>query len=225
MNDNEVTGRDMPGLEGTKKRILDTAEQLFAERGLEATSIRDITSAAGANLGAVNYHFASKQALILAVLNRHLKPLNERRLELLRRAEQAAGDAPASAEAVLDALIRPLIEGSFAAGEKQTSFIRLMGRSHTESNVEVKNMMRAESQKMIPRFMAALSRALPELPPDELPWLLKFVLGALHHSVHSLTREQSELSPRRKKLNAEELVRKLVTFAAAGMKAFVPVKT
>ena len=44
----------------TKNAILDTAERLFATHGFEATSLRTITAEAKANLGAVNYHFTSK---------------------------------------------------------------------------------------------------------------------------------------------------------------------
>lgn len=51
----------------TVERILDAAEQLFAERGFAETSLRLITSKAGVNLAAVNYHFGSKKALIQAV--------------------------------------------------------------------------------------------------------------------------------------------------------------
>ena len=60
----------------TKDRILDAAESLFADRGFGATSMRAITSAADANLAAVNYHFGSKESLIEAVFARRLGPLN-----------------------------------------------------------------------------------------------------------------------------------------------------
>ena len=57
---------------GTKTRILDAAEALFTEHGYEATSMRQLTAAAGANLAAVNYHFGSKEELFQAVLTRRL---------------------------------------------------------------------------------------------------------------------------------------------------------
>ena len=58
----------------TVERILDAAEQLFAERGFAETSLRLITTRAGVNLAAVNYHFGSKKALIQAVFSRFLDP-------------------------------------------------------------------------------------------------------------------------------------------------------
>ena len=54
----------------TKDRLLDAAEQLFAERGYDATSMRELTTAAAVNLAAVNYHFGSKRELFAAVFDR-----------------------------------------------------------------------------------------------------------------------------------------------------------
>ena len=52
----------------TREALLDCAERLFLERGHAATSLRDITREAHANLAAVNYHFGSKDGLYAAVL-------------------------------------------------------------------------------------------------------------------------------------------------------------
>ncbi len=79
-----------PPERGTKAAILDAAERLFALNGFEATSVRTITAEAGANLGAVNYHFGAKDGLILAVLKRIFQPVNERRLRLLDEFEARA---------------------------------------------------------------------------------------------------------------------------------------
>ena len=67
----------------TKAKILDTAENLFGVNGFESVSLRDITSHAGVNLAAVNYHFQTKDHLIDAVIARRIEPVNARRLELL----------------------------------------------------------------------------------------------------------------------------------------------
>jgi AcrR family transcriptional regulator len=52
----------------TPRRLLRTARRLFAEKGFDATSVREITREAGCNLGAITYHFGSKDALYAAVL-------------------------------------------------------------------------------------------------------------------------------------------------------------
>jgi AcrR family transcriptional regulator len=54
--------------DATKNRLLAEARQLFADKGFRGTSVREITRAAHANLGAITYHFRSKEALYAAVL-------------------------------------------------------------------------------------------------------------------------------------------------------------
>ncbi|ASS74465.1 hypothetical protein CIG75_05310 [Tumebacillus algifaecis] len=54
--------------ETVKTKILDAAKRLFAEKGFEATSVRQICEEAGANVALVSYHFGGKEKLLFAVL-------------------------------------------------------------------------------------------------------------------------------------------------------------
>ena len=203
-------------LAGTRDRVLDTAERLFAAHGLEATSIRDITVAAGVNLGAINYHFGTKQKLIEAMFNRHIGPLNQRRLALLAEAERRSGNRSPGVEVLLEAMIRPAVERSLAAGKRNTSFMRLMARCHSEPNPEIEQLIRAQFQPVMARFAAAFTRALPELPREELFWRLMFASGALLHTLLISSKEDSLPGRLRKELDADGLVRRLVPGLDAG---------
>src|SRR5947199_662629 len=94
---------DIPKSSATKGRILNTAEELFMEHGFEATSLRQITAAAGVNLAAVHYHFGSKEELFQAVLTRRLDPMNQERVALLTRFEHEAAPNPLPCEKILTA--------------------------------------------------------------------------------------------------------------------------
>ena len=52
----------------TRRRLLDTAAQLFSQRGFKNVTVRDLCDEANANVAAVNYHFGSKDGLYLAVV-------------------------------------------------------------------------------------------------------------------------------------------------------------
>src|SRR5947208_6015283 len=93
----------------TKIRILDAAEELFAEKGMEL-SLRTITSKAGVNLAAVNYHFQSKETLIDAMIERRIGPINRNRLEMLDALEREFPDGPLPLEGILRAFLAPLIQ-------------------------------------------------------------------------------------------------------------------
>ncbi len=54
--------------EKTRKKLIEAAGQLFAERGFNGVTVRDIAQKAGTNLSALNYHFRSKEALYREVI-------------------------------------------------------------------------------------------------------------------------------------------------------------
>ena len=55
-------------IDATKQRLIDSAGNIFAEKGYEASSVRDICQNASANLAAVNYHFGGKRQLYVAAV-------------------------------------------------------------------------------------------------------------------------------------------------------------
>lgn len=63
---------------GTKARLMAAAREVFAERGPQDATVRDICSRAGANVAAVNYHFGGKDKLFMAVLSDYLERCYER---------------------------------------------------------------------------------------------------------------------------------------------------
>ena len=65
----------MPQPPVTRDRILDTAEALFAERGFAGTAVRDIAAAVDLTAASLYNHFAGKEALYAAVLERGMRPL------------------------------------------------------------------------------------------------------------------------------------------------------
>ena len=75
--DQQSEGSASPGGQGaaTRERILDVAESLFAEHGLAGTSVRDIATEVGLTPASLYNHFAGKQALYEAVLERGVRPL------------------------------------------------------------------------------------------------------------------------------------------------------
>lgn len=86
---------------GTADELLNVAERLFAERGVENVALTQIVAASGQkNRSAVHYHFGSRDGVLTAVLNRRLAPINDRREALL-----AALPADASPRDILRAMI------------------------------------------------------------------------------------------------------------------------
>ncbi|HEY1583941.1 MAG TPA: TetR/AcrR family transcriptional regulator [Chthoniobacterales bacterium] len=206
-------------LHATKLAILNATERLVARHGFGATSLRAITADAGVNLAAVNYHFATKDALILAMLNRRMKPLNETRLALLNRLEAEAGDAPVPVEKILDALFRPVLELIARPSKGGRRFLRLLALCLAEPGAYLKPLVQKEFAEKTRRFHRALRRALPELSDVEAHWRLHFAYGSFFHAVaHSQVLELSS-GGRCRLTNVETVLKRIITFCAAGLRS------
>ena len=204
----------------TRVALLDAAERLFSQNGIEGTSVRDIIKAAGANLGAINYHFGTKDRLALEVFARRIEPVNRERIARLDALEAGVGRRKLKLEQILDALIRPALES-----EEQNcdDFMRLISRSFQEPNAEVKKFVEQQFAEVAHRFDSAILRAVPGLPPEDLFWRMCFLCGALHHGLQTWLRfdqmPYAMLNPAAMKPDREGLIQRLISFMAAGMSA------
>src|SRR3954447_14301780 len=114
----------MSRFKDTRSHILDVAEELFSEEGCDRVSIRDITKEARVNLGAINYHFGSKEDLIAAVFERRVLPANEPRLAALAALErvQLSAKKTPKLENILEAFIRPTVQCSLDTAKGAKAF-------------------------------------------------------------------------------------------------------
>jgi AcrR family transcriptional regulator len=75
---NQTATAQITATAGTADTLIEAARRLFAQHGYEGTSVRAITTEAGANLGAITYHFGSKRELYDRVVGSVVAPLAER---------------------------------------------------------------------------------------------------------------------------------------------------
>ena len=212
----------MKNRKATKERILDAAEELFAERGFDGTSLRAITSGAGVNLAAVNYHFRSKNDLIHEVFSRRLAPINARRLGMLDACESEAGNGLLPLEKVLRAFVEPILrpEGIMAAG--RLSLQTLLGRMYAEPGRNVRRIFLGEMEGVVRRFRGAFQRALPEVPPVELFWRLHFTIGAMAHTLAASWIIEMLSGGLCDPSDVDGTIERLVAFAVTGLESPVP---
>lgn len=208
---------EAPG--ATKGAILDAAERLFAAHGFRATSLRAITSEAEANLGAVNYHFSSKDALILAVLRRRMQPMNAARLALLDQFEADAAGKPVAVEKILEALFRPPVELVVRGTKSGRFFVQLMAQALAEPSELLEPLIEEEFAEKNRRFHAAMRRALPYLTSDDVHWRLHFAQGVFLHAVAHANVLELCSAGRCRIMTVEGTLRRMIAFCSAGMTA------
>jgi len=201
----------------TRTRILDAAEELFMLQGFGGTSMRLLTAKAGVNLAAVNYHFGSKDALIEAVFRRRLDPMNVARIAALEALE--AGGTPDA-----DAIIRAFVGASLRMLEDAKgggrNFIRLLGRTYTEPAKGIRHLIGQMYAPTMQRYKAALERALPQMPREELVWRMHFMFGTLAYTLAATDTVQLIAGSKPEdRYDARLLEDRLTAFLASGLAA------
>ncbi len=202
----------------TVDRILDAAEQLFAERGFSETSLRQITSKAKVNLAAVNYHFGSKNALIQAVFARFINPFTRILRERLKNADE--GQQAVSLEELLQIITLSIVSVPSRNEKSLSIFMRLLGLAYTQSQGHLRKYLEEQYRTEFKLFMRLLREATPHLSPIERFWRMQFMLGAVAFTMSSsdalgsiLENEKGVRAP------VEQIVAQLVPFLAAGINA------
>lgn len=208
-----------PGSPGwnTQQSLLDAAETLIAKLGVSSTSLRKITSLAGTNLAAANYHFGSKEALVRAVVARHLGPLNEERLRLL--AEAQADEEPPQLEALVRAFVGPVVRYGLERRDQGRDIAQIFGRAMTQPEDMLRDLLIDELREVIQRFGQAFGQALPHIEQEELMWRVHFMVGSMAHTMAASQMLEKVTAGLCNLQDRDGLVERLVNFLCAGLRA------
>ncbi|HEY8961375.1 MAG TPA: TetR/AcrR family transcriptional regulator [Luteolibacter sp.] len=169
--------------EGAKLRLVTAAEELFARRGFEAVSVRDITKGAEMNIASVNYHFGSRDGLVAAVMARHLTPIFEESIVLLDRVERSGGPEKVLLEGLFDGWVRPVVNQVRRSSLPEPLACRLLGRMLGEQSMAMPPPVTALAKQAFARGTGLLGKVLPDVLSHDLAWRLHFLTGALSHAL------------------------------------------
>ncbi|MCW1884780.1 TetR family transcriptional regulator [Luteolibacter flavescens] len=201
----------------TKQRLIEAAEELFADDGFDRVSVRDITTKAGANVAAVNYHFGSREGLIAVVLTRSINPVNEERLARLDTLERRAAGKPLPIEEILDAYIRPFATQVRRSELTEKIFFKLMGRMFGHG-CDMPPVVEQLFINMSSRFYKAFAKALPGLAPDDIWWRMHLMGGSMIHTMAHGEKLLRMSGGEAGTPTLEQTLSRFIRFAAAGMR-------
>ncbi|MCA1004203.1 TetR family transcriptional regulator [Rhodococcus hoagii] len=142
--------------------MLEAAEQIIAERGMPALTLKDVQIAANqSNKSAAKYHFGSREGLIEALVELRMSPVNARRQELLDEMERLGG-APSARQAV-EALVRPLAAETL--GRPDSRYARFLVQALFDPALAdvIQKHLRAETYRRVHRLLVDLCPAPGEV--------------------------------------------------------------
>jgi AcrR family transcriptional regulator len=144
----------------TRERLIRAAERLFARKGVDGTLTRELVEEAGqANDSVVNYHFGSRGGLLLAVLDRHVRRMEEHRKPALDRLGLDAGLPD-----VLDAVVAPLADQ--LRTEDGRDFLRIAAQLAGHAGVRTDELPAPVAGTALAGQLALLTACCRDLLPE-----------------------------------------------------------
>ena len=142
--------------------LLLTAQKLFAEKGIDAVSMREIARESGQrNNSALHYHFGSKEALIQAILQRGMVQIDELRNDYLDRV--FADQRHTQLRALVEAVVWPLATG--LATTQMNSYNRFLAAAQMHPDIDLAASTREDGERGFRRIQEWMEPLLPDVPP------------------------------------------------------------
>jgi AcrR family transcriptional regulator len=189
---NATTKKPSARTQATRARIIASAEQLFAQRGVASVSLNEITRAAEQkNRNAVHYHFGSKEALLQAIFEKHWQPIGALRRQMLDDLAQQK----ASLRDIVGALVRP-VAARFDEPDGGVCYVKISAQL-AASNLREFTRLSANPDReadwgpdMTPLWQPHLSK----MPRPVLAHRMSLMVGMLFHGLadHAAHRERGD---------------------------------
>ena len=194
--------------DGTRERILRTAERMFAERGFNGVSVRELAAAAQVNIASIGYHFESKEGLLSEVYRRHCEPMIAERLRGLEAATRLRGKAKVAA--IIAAFVRPALQQ--VEIEDGATFMRLRAVLSGENSELLEKLVAENFDQSSTAFIDQLCECLPHLSRTDVCWRFHFLLGAIYYTAAGPHRITAFSHGRCDPANTADVIEELVPF-------------
>jgi len=215
-----IAPHETVGSAATASRLLDVAERLFAERGIEAVSIRQIVLASGqGNLSAAHYHFGSREVLTRKLLERRMEVVDRMRHD---RLDRLLAEGPPDVHGLLGASI-----GTLADVVRQqpwgADYVQVIAQALFNPRMRLLEQIDPRAISGLSRMVELARTLLPDIPRDVFDARMSVVQ---HETVYTFSRWLHAHGPATANDQPafDEMVSQLIDFMAAGMSGPMPGK-
>lgn len=203
--------------EASIERILDAAEQLFAEFGYHGFTLKDVAARVGVSSTLIHYHFSGKDSICEAVWARKAPISARNRLESMRRYAEEAGDR-ITVEGALAAWIDADLNVQIEETDQWRAFGKIAAQANSAAGWGAEKMTKYFNPVVL-ALIDLLKKAMPDCDEETIFWGYHFVSGAMTHNM-ARTGRLDELS--HGLCSSDDFVsirRHMAKFMAAGFEA------
>jgi AcrR family transcriptional regulator len=201
-----------------RDRLLDSAEELFCERGFSDVSIRDIAAVADCNIASVNYYFGGKEKLYREVWRRHLITMRDNRIASINKIMSKNGSKPK-----LEDLLRSFAEaflGPLVDENKTRRLSKLMAREWIDYHLPVNMFLDDIITPTLNAMRGALLRICPGIDESKVPFIVISIVGQLLHMLHVKAIFQQIDEAALPKFDLAQAIEHIVEFSTAGIRIY-----
>ena len=202
---------------GARQRLLDAAEQLFAEQGFEGASSREITALAGCNVAAINYHFGGKEKLYRDVFRRRMLVLRDIRIKsingIMTRRRQP------TLEELLTAFARAFVE-PLVAESAGRCHMKLMIREMLDHRLPAGMFFEETISPVLSAMLDAVMKLCPAIGRVKAAQSIQSVVAQLLHTVYGPQMLAHTASTEPLVFDLDRAIEHIVEFSAAGIRVY-----
>jgi AcrR family transcriptional regulator len=203
--------------EASIERILDAAEQLFAEFGYHGVTMKDVAKKIGVSPTLVHYHFNGKESIFEALWARKAPISARKRLAAMQHYARTAGDA-----VTVEGALRVWIDTDLDLQIDQTDYWSAFGRIAAQANSAGgwgSEKMSAYFDPVAHALVDVLKKAMPGTSEEQIYWGFHFTSGAMTHNLARTGRLDRLSGGLCSSDDFHSIKEHMVTFMAAGFKA------
>ena len=208
----------------TKARLLRTTETLFASKGVAGVTMRGVAEKAQTNLASVHYHFGSKEAMVLEMIQSKIEPINSKRRKRLDEAKVKFADKPLPNIEIFRALIHPVGEEVEKQITNQNGIIEIISRSFTEPAEFLDKIQKRFFGELSQVFMTELKKSNPNANEEDLYWNYHLAVSSMLGTL-AQHRRMIDFSVGKYNQNAvSAIIDRLIIFVSNGFEAGIHIK-
>ena len=198
----------------TPTQLLDAAERLFAERGIDSVSIREIVRSSGQNnLSAAHYHFGSREALVGALVERRMRTINALRH---RRLDELVADGLAgNVQAIIRATVKVLAE-VVKTEPWGPDYVCITAAANFNTRMQLKHLVDPQYVSALLRCVEMVRVLLPHLPAQVFRERMRIVNNETAYSIARWVQAHGAVTAANSR-RFDAMVSNLANFLAAGV--------
>jgi AcrR family transcriptional regulator len=202
--------------EETKKRLLDAAEEMFAQKGFDGTSIRDITTKAQRNQASVNYFFGDKKELYEQLFRQRLREMRESRFKAIKAV--MAGKTKPTLEKLLHTYSVDFLK-PFSDPRRSQRFMQLFFRELAEQRLPKNIFLDEMAVPVMTTMEDALAVLCPNLNKHDVQMSVLSITGQLVHIMQVMVLFEGAQGHLIASIDIDDAIDHIVKFSAGGIRA------